>query len=86
MVVIIYLTFQTGSKEVVKMISVDLDKIKRLRKEKSITQYEMAKLLGYKTDVGYHYLETGRCQIDAVQLAMIAQILEVPVSQLFAGR
>lgn len=65
------------------MISVDLDKIKKLRKEKAITQNEMAKKLGYKTDVGYHYLETGRCQIDAVQLAIIAHILGVPVSHLY---
>lgn len=65
------------------MISVNLNKIKKLRKEKSITQNEMAKMLGYKSDVGYHYLESGRCQIDAVQLAMIAQILGVPVNLLY---
>jgi putative transcriptional regulator len=65
------------------MISVDIAKIKKLRKEKSITQFEMAKMLGYKTDVGYHYLESGRCKIDAIQLAMIAQALDVPVSCLY---
>lgn len=65
------------------MIRVDLNKIKKLRKEKDITQNEMAKKLGYKSDVGYHYLESGRCQIAAIQLAMIAQILDVPVSHLY---
>lgn len=62
---------------------VDLVKMKTLRRRKGISQREMAKTLGYKSAVGYHYLETGRCTIQAEQLFRIAQRLGVPIDELF---
>ncbi|MFZ5688626.1 MAG: helix-turn-helix transcriptional regulator [Bacillota bacterium] len=65
------------------MKRVNLRKIKSLRKQRKLTQKYMAKLLGYETDVGYHYLETGRRQIRAEQLAIIASELGVSVEDLY---
>lgn len=63
---------------------VDLVKMKALRRRKGISQREMAKTLGYKSAVGYHYLETGRCAIQAEQLFRIAERLGVPIGELFS--
>lgn len=65
------------------MVRVDLDKIRRLRKAKNITQEEIAKHLGYKSSIGYHYLEKGRCQMRADQLVKIANLLSVPIEDLY---
>jgi transcriptional regulator with XRE-family HTH domain len=65
------------------MQKVDLHRIKILRVDKKITQKYMAEKLGYKSDIGYHYLETGRCQIKAEQLAIIADVLEVKIEELY---
>lgn len=62
---------------------VDLEKMKRLRKERKITQTEIAKKIGYKTGVGYHYIETGKRKIKAETLAKIAEILNIPVNELY---
>lgn|GEM_PF-1268948 len=65
------------------MYTVDLAKIQKLRKARKLTQEEMSIRLGYKTGLGYHYLEKGKCRIAADQLAQIAEILDVPVSDLY---
>lgn len=62
---------------------VDRAKMKTLRRRKGISQREMAKTLGYRSAVGYHYLETGRCAIQAEQLFLIAERLGVPIDELF---
>lgn len=64
-------------------MKVDLEKMKRLRKEKKISQTEIAKKIGYKTGVGYHYIETGKRSIRAETLAKIAEILNVPIEELY---
>jgi len=56
---------------------IDLKKIKKLRKQKGITQDVMAAYLGYKTATGYHYLESGKRAIDADRLFIIAHTLGV---------
>lgn len=65
------------------MQRIDLLKIRILRKKKGLTQRYMAKKLGYKTDIGYHYLETGRCKIKAEHLTVIAAELGVPMEDLY---
>ena len=64
-------------------VKVNLERMKHLRKAKGLTQLEMARLLGYKTNLGYFYLENGRCQIKANHLPLIAAALEVDISTLF---
>lgn len=65
------------------MRRVDIRKIRKLRKEKKLTQKYMAEKLGYKTDIGYYYLESGRCQIKAHHLSVIAEELGVNVEDLY---
>ncbi|MBH0166250.1 helix-turn-helix transcriptional regulator [Fictibacillus sp. 7GRE50] len=62
---------------------VNLKKIKQLRKERSISLDEMAKILGYESPNGYYYLEIGRGKFPAETLALVASILKVPIDQLF---
>lgn len=65
------------------MRRVNLKKIRRLRKQKKLTQLYMAQKLGYESDVGYHYLETGRCKIKAEQLDVIASEFGVSTDDLY---
>ncbi|WP_117017115.1 helix-turn-helix domain-containing protein [Aeribacillus pallidus] len=62
---------------------VDLNKIKTLRKKAGFSLEEMAKLLGYESQNGYYYLEIGRSKFPAETLAKVADILEVPINELF---
>lgn len=67
------------------MRKVDLAKIRKLREDKKLTQRYMAGKLGYKSSIGYHYIETGRCQIRAEQLAVIATELGVGLEDLYVS-
>jgi transcriptional regulator with XRE-family HTH domain len=62
---------------------VDLGKIKRIRKKLNFSVEEMSKKLGYKTINGYYYLEIGRNKFSAETLAMVADIFDVPIADLF---
>ncbi|GGH83468.1 transcriptional regulator with XRE-family HTH domain [Pullulanibacillus pueri] len=64
------------------MYVVDLEKMKRLRKEKMSLE-KMASLIGYKTINGYYYLETGRSEITANKLAQVAEVLGVEIMDLY---
>ncbi len=66
-----------------KNIKVDIEKIKILRKEANISLEKMSELTGYDSPNGYYYLETGRIKFPAEKLAVVAQILKVPIEQLF---
>lgn len=63
-------------------MQVDLAKIKYLRKQKGLTQKELARLLGYKSQVGYHYIESGKHQMKIHQLATLADLLGVKLEDL----
>lgn len=65
------------------MRRVNLEKIRGLRKQKNLTQRQIAQKIGYKTAIGYHYLETGRCKITAEQLDVIASALGVTTEELY---
>lgn len=62
---------------------VNLEKIKRMRKNAHITLEEMAKHLGYESLNGYYYLECGRSKFTAETLAEVADIFGVPIEDLF---
>ncbi len=69
--------------QVRNMRRVNLEKIRGLRKQKNLTQWQIAQKIGYKTGIGYHYLETGRCKIKAEQLDVIASVLGVTTEELY---
>ena len=60
-----------------------LIKIKSLRKKNSMTQKDMAKLIGYKTAKGYHDVECGRIKLRLEHLQKISAKFKVPVSYFF---
>lgn len=62
---------------------VDLEKIKKLRKQAGLTIESMSTLLGYSSPNGYYYLEIGRSKFLAETLALVADILKVSISDLF---
>ncbi|GGE64483.1 helix-turn-helix domain-containing protein [Priestia taiwanensis] len=62
---------------------VDLNKIKRIRKKMKLSLEEMSERLGYKTLNGYYYLECGRTKFSAEALAIVADIFNVSVMELF---
>jgi transcriptional regulator with XRE-family HTH domain len=66
-----------------KSKKVNLNKIKQLRKDQSISLEEMARYLGYESPNGYYYLEIGRSKFPAETLATVATILHVSIEQLF---
>lgn len=61
---------------------VDLERLKLLRKQKGLTQEDVAFQLGYKTRTGYHRLEKGSRSIRADQLAKLAILFNVPMEDL----
>lgn len=66
-----------------KVISIDLKKIRDLRIEKEISHEEMSERLGYP---GYHYYykkEVGIRKMSVEDIARIAAVLEVPIESLF---
>lgn len=66
-----------------KIKKVDIAKIKSLRKQLGISAEKMSTDLGYDSINGYYYLEIGRSKFTAETLALVADILEVPISDLF---
>ena len=62
--------------------TVNLTKMRALRVARGLTQSDMAKALGYKTDLGYHYLETGKRRMTVDHLGIIAAVLEVSIMEL----
>lgn len=61
-----------------------LSRIKRLRKEKGLTQADMAQIIGLLR-TSYTNKELGRQPITLEELSAIAHALEVPIETLTAG-
>jgi len=62
---------------------IDLRKLRHLRETHQLTQLDVAKHLGYKTALGYHYIESGRCRLKAEQALILARLYGIPVEELF---
>ena len=65
---------------------VDTEKLRRIRTQAKLTQGDVAKALGYKTPLGYHYIESGRCRLRADQLFILADLLGVEADELMIVR
>ncbi|WP_018764086.1 helix-turn-helix transcriptional regulator [Bacillus sp. 105MF] len=62
---------------------VDLEKIKRIRKNLNLSVEDMSESIGYRSMNGYYYLETGRNKFSAETLARVADIFNLSISDLF---
>lgn len=60
----------------------DIEKLKRLRKEKKIKVKDMARMLGYESYQGYYKVEKGIRKISIEKLIKISQILGVDIKDL----
>lgn len=65
------------------MLNVDLEKIKQLRIKAGLTQEDVARHLGYKTSLGYHYIETGRCSLKADHIVKLSELYDIGMEELF---
>lgn len=65
------------------MRQVNLQKLKALREAKDLTQEDVARYLGYKSALGYHYIESGRCRLRADHAIALASLYAVDVQELF---
>lgn len=63
-------------------ISSILKKIKRIRQQKEISQYEMANRLNVSQNT-YFKIEKGKTKLDLYRLIQISNILELDISNLF---
>ncbi len=65
------------------LFKLNLEKVKELRKEKGLSQEEVAKMLGLKTVYPYHRKESGRQSFTAEELMMLSSIYNVPCEKFF---
>jgi transcriptional regulator with XRE-family HTH domain len=61
----------------------NLIKLKKLREQTGFSQEEISKKLGYKSALGYHYIETGRCKPNAEHIFTLAALYEINPDELF---
>lgn len=66
-----------------KKVKVNTNYIKVLRKNKNISTEKMSFLMGYKGYQAYYYKENGIRKMSAEDIAMISQILEIPMKELY---
>lgn len=65
------------------MIDLEIgNKIKSLREKKRWTKQQLAEKLGYESDTAIHLIETGKRKLSIEKLKIIANLFEVPISQL----
>lgn len=58
--------------------------LRKIRKEKGITQTFIAKELGFKHPSGYSNIESGLRRLDIIRAKQIAEILGVPMDDFFS--
>jgi len=61
---------------------IDLEKIKKIRKEKGIKMDDIAKELGYKYYQSYYRIETGKRKLSIDKLVKFSKILNIPLEEL----
>ena len=63
-----------------------VNKLRKARESKGLTQEEMAKLLGYKGKSAYCHLEKGNVKITLPVAEKISEILDIDVMDLFFNK
>lgn len=59
------------------LMNYNINRLKRIRIEKGISQTYMARRLGYKTPSGYANIESGKIKLTLETALMISEIIEV---------
>lgn len=60
-----------------------LNKLKKIRESKGLTQSDMAELLGYKHKSGYNKLELGDRKITLEQAKIISDYFNMAIEDIF---
>lgn len=60
-----------------------LNKLKKIRENRGLTQSDMAKLLGYKHKSGYNKLELGDRKITLEQAKIISDYFNMSIEDIF---
>lgn len=66
-------------------IKVDVAQLRSLRIQHGYTQAQVARALGYDSDVGYVYVEKGRIRLTAERAAKLAYLYGIPMERLFVS-
>ncbi|MGV3187230.1 helix-turn-helix domain-containing protein [Staphylococcus chromogenes] len=64
-------------------MKLNLERLRRVRMRKKITQDELAKALGFKSRSTYSKRETGKATLGADELAIISEILDYDMTYFF---
>lgn len=64
-------------------MTVDLERIKTIRKNKGISILTISQKLGLRSYMGYAHKEKGTCKFKAEELAELAKMFEVDINDLF---
>ncbi|MDR3543248.1 MAG: helix-turn-helix transcriptional regulator [Desulfosporosinus sp.] len=67
------------------MNKINLKTLKSLRKKAGLTQVEVATYLGYQTSLGYHYIESGRCNLSAEHAVILSKLYNVQIENFFVS-
>lgn len=60
-----------------------ISKLKYIRKERGLTQSDMAKILGYKHKSGYNKIELGDRKITLEQAKIISDNFKLSIEEIF---
>lgn len=77
----IYYRYSNAKEE--EILIVDREKLKKLRKSKGLSIACVSKHLGFKSQQGYYYKETGVSEVTAVELGKLATLYGVSVESLY---
>lgn len=61
-------------------------RIRHIRKEKKITQEELAKNLGFSSSSAISYIENGQRKLNADKIPKLAECLGVNIEEIFSGK
>ncbi|RAK19145.1 helix-turn-helix protein [Anoxybacillus vitaminiphilus] len=65
------------------MVKVNLAQVRKLRKDKGLSQEDVAKMLGFNTVYPYHRKESGQQSFTAEELMKLAQMYKVSYENFF---
>ncbi len=71
------------NKEVKRLVKVNLEQVRMLRKDRRLSQEDVAKILGFNTVYPYHRKESGQQSFTAEELMKLAQLYKVPYENFF---